>query len=75
MGYGKLCERRRCLLLAYDGLVDQALAEDEALVSPFEGLLDNGATSSEGGAWKLVSEARSVKIYDRTYRSSSNARG
>lgn len=50
MGYGKLGEGRMCLLLADDGLVDQALAEDETLVGPLEGLFDDGAASSEGGA-------------------------
>lgn len=64
------------VLLADDGLVNQALAKDETLVSPLEGLLDDGAASPEGGAWSLVSEAiKSVKIYNKTYKSSSNARG
>ena len=38
-------------LLADDGLVDQALLEDDALVGPLEALLDDEAHVADGGAY------------------------
>lgn len=43
-------QKKMNILLPNDGLIDQALAKDDALVSPLEALLDNGAGHADRGA-------------------------